>query len=365
MAETKKKSFVLEDISQPQSAGDASRVQTGRLILPQQQILTYSSGEWEIFIQEWVQSQKLQYQSVQRFSGPNDMGIDIAGFCDNKCLLGVWDNFQCKHYDKPLSPSDATVEAGKILWHVFQKEFGPPRKYYFIAPKGCGTKLTRLLNNAAAFKKHVIENWATQCAKAITNKTAIVLEGEFKSFVEAFDFSIFSAKALLGVVEEHRKTPYYTIRFGGGLPVRPPVSSPPSTPAKNESRYIDQLYGAYSDHAKKPLRNLSELGVRPDLAEHFCRHREFFYHAEALRNFARDTVPPGTFEDLQSEVYAGVKDVEAAEHADGYARLNAVTQTASQLRLTSNALISAIKVQDCKGICHQLANEDRLQWRKT
>jgi hypothetical protein len=29
----------------------------------------------------------------------------------------------------------------------------------------------------------------------------------------------------------------------------------------------------------------------PDLIEHYGRQREFFYHAESLRNFARDNVP--------------------------------------------------------------------------
>ena len=75
-------------------------------------------------------------------------------------------------------------------------------------------------------------------------------------------------------------------------------------------------------------------------------------------------MPPGTFEDLQTEVHAGVVDVESASHADAYARLNAVTQAAIQLHLTSNALISVVRVPDRKGICHQLANEDRLTWRK-
>jgi hypothetical protein len=99
--------------------------------------------------------------------------------------------------------------------------------------------------------------------------------------------------------------------------------------------------------------------------DHFNRQREFFYHAEALRNFARDTVPPGTYEDLQSEVHAGVIDIQEAEHSNSYARLTSVLQGASSLQLTANALMSVIKVQDRKGICHQLVNEDRLRWKKT
>jgi hypothetical protein len=106
------------------------------------------------------------------------------------------------------------------------------------------------------------------------------------------------------------------------------------------------------------------LQSRQDLVGHYHRQREYFYHAESLRNFARDTVPSGTFEDLQNEVHAGVIEVEAAPHADGFVRVNAVTQAAALLPLTANGLISVTKIQDKRGICHQLANTDRLTWKK-
>jgi hypothetical protein len=101
-----------------------------------------------------------------------------------------------------------------------------------------------------------------------------------------------------------------------------------------------------------------------NLIKHYHRQREYFYHAESLRNFARDTVPSGTFEDLQDEVHSGVVEVESAPHPDGLVRMNAVTQAAAQLPLSANGLINVTKVQDKRGICHQLANEDRLTWKK-
>ena len=109
---------------------------------------------------------------------------------------------------------------------------------------------------------------------------------------------------------------------------------------------------------------MTDLNAWQDLVEHYHRQREYFYHAKSLRNFARDTVPAGTYEELQSEVHAGVVEIEAAEHPDGLVRLNEVTQAAALLPLTANGLISVTKVQDKRGICHQLANEDRLKWKK-
>ena len=355
----------MQDIPEPTAVcGSAAKVQFGRPFPSQQQILLYSADEWEEFILEWVHSQKTKYRKVVRIAGANDMGIDIAGLTDKKGLHGTWDNFQCKHYDKALTPGTAAVEIAKILWHSSVKHYAPPRAYYFLAPRGCGTGLTKLLANPATLRDYVIKNWDNQCAKAITAKQTIALDGTFKAYVEGFDFSIFSSRTLLEVIDDHRATPYHAIRFGGGLPDRPISSPPPPTPETGESMYLQQLFNAYSDHLKVEVSDLVGLGPRQDLAEHFHRQRECFYHAEALRNFARDNVPPGTFEDLQSEVYTGVVDVEATPHPDGYARLNAVTQAASQLQLTSNALISVIKIHDRKGICHQLANDDRLHWRK-
>lgn len=343
--------------------GDSARVQFGRPIPAQQQLLLYSADEWEEFVLEWVHSQRPLYLDVRRFSGANDMGIDIAGLTNEDGLIGVWDNFQCKHYSGPLAPATAGSEIAKIVWHSFNQHFTPPRKYYFIAPKGCGTSLTKLLSNAESLREYVIENWAS-CSKNITSTKVIPLEDDFKNFVESFDFTIFSARTALELIDDHRKTPYHVVRFGGGLPDRPSVPPPPDDIAIQESRYIKQLFSAYSDHLKLDVADLSGLESRRDLIDHFHHQREFFYHAEALRNFARDTVPSGTFEDLQSEVHAGVVDVETKTHDDALVRLNAVTQAASIIQLTANALISVVKVQDRKGICHQLANEDRLHWKR-
>ncbi len=111
----------------------STSVQFGKVFQPQQQVLLYSPSDWEGFIEEWVHCQRKIYKDVQRFSGANDMGIDIAGFTDGLGLEGVWDNFQCKHYAHALTPSTAAGEIAKMLWYSFKKEFVAPRAYYFIA----------------------------------------------------------------------------------------------------------------------------------------------------------------------------------------------------------------------------------------
>ncbi len=358
-------SLMLEDVPDPTATrGTSATVQFGIWRPPQQQLLLYAPGEWEEFVREWVHSLKQTYSKVLRVGGAGDLGIDVAGFTDAKLLCGVWDNYQCKHFAQALTPSDASPEIAKVLWYSFQKRYMAPRKYFFVAPKECGISLKKLLLKPDELRAYVVEHWDTQCANSVTQDQTIALDGAFLKHVDGFDFSIFDQRTLFEVIEAHRTTPYHAVRFGGGLPSRPPVTAPAFQEREQGSRYIQQIFEAYSDHTKTDVVDLACLSGRQELTEHFHSQREFFYHAEALRNFARDTVPAGTFEELQSEVHAGVRDVEGAPHADGYVRMNSVTQAAVNLHLTSNALLSVTKVQDRKGMCHQLANDNRLRWRK-
>jgi len=356
----------LSDIGIPtiETSPSSATVLHGKLIPPQQQILLYSAADWELFIEEWVHYQKSIYHKVVRFAGANDMGIDVAAFQDATGLLGVWDNYQCKHYKDPITPKTGVSEVGKIIWHVFKEHVSCPRKYYFLAPKDCGMSLKKLLLNSDALKAKLVEKWDEWCGATITSKEVITLDGDFETFVNAFDFNIFTFKKALEAIDEHRNTPYHTMRFGGGLGDRPQVETPPQTPKTHESRYVEQLFEAYSDHKNDKVEDLEALKEWPSLAEHYHRQREYFYYAESLRSFARDTVPPSTFDDLQAEVHAGVVDIEVAYHPCALTRLNLVMQAAVQLPLTANGLISVTKIQDKKGICHQLANDDRLIWKK-
>ncbi|OQP60357.1 hypothetical protein A3860_33805 [Niastella vici] len=354
------------DLPDPKPTGSATahHVTYGKLMIPQQQILTYSSDEWERFIEEWADSQKSSYKRVARFSGPDDMGIDVAGFTDEKEIYGVWDNFQCKHYKDPLGPSKAALEVGKILYHSYQDHFAIPRKSYFIAPKDCSIALKKLLGDPIQLKKYVFNNWDNICAEKITSTAKVELVDDFKDYAEKFDYSIFTSKSTLEIIGEHRKTAWFAVRFGGGLPERPKVIPPPDEVQISESRYVEQLFEAYSDHKKASLKQASDLSAWQELTDHYNRQRELFFNAEALRNFARDKVPPGTFDELQNEIFHGVIDIEAGFHADALIRLNAVTFAAANLPLTSNPLISAVTIQDKKGVCHQLANVNRLIWKK-
>ncbi|WP_306031273.1 ABC-three component system protein [Stappia sp. MMSF_3263] len=325
-------------------------------------IRTFSPDDWEDFIEEWSTSLSATYLKVRRFGGSGDLGVDIAGFTSEFGFQGIWDNYQCKRYDHPLRPSDIWVEIGKVIYYSFKGGYLPPRQHFFVASRGIGTSLEQLLNKPDKLKFKARENWEKHCEKAITSTEKIPLIGDFEVYFDAFDFSIFTSKSHVELIEDHSTTGYHAVRFGGGLPPRPNPDKPPATPAQMESRYIRQLLNAYGDHLGAPMSDPVALDAHAPIKRDFLRQRERFYHAESLRNFARDTVPKGTFAALQDEVCHGVIDICEGHHLNGLERMRATMTQAAALSLTANPLSSVTKKQDCQGICHQLANEDRLTW---
>ena len=171
------------------------------------------------------------------------------------------------------------------------------------------------------------------------------------------------------MIEGHSRTPFHAVRFGGGLPPRDidKEENPPSAYAEKESRYIRQLFDAYGDYLATPINSATDIQAssRPNLNNNLLRQRERFYSAESLRNFARDTVPPGTFDRFQNEILDAVIDSCEGEHDDGFARMSKVVQLSTQVILTANPLMSVVETKDKQGVCHQLANEDRLVWVPT
>lgn len=238
--------------------------------------------------------------------------------------------------------------------------YSVPRHYAFVAPRGVGTKLTRLLKKPDELKTGLLAVWSEKCAGGLIEGRLIDLDAPLRAHINAIDFSLFGHVPTLELIEGHAKTRYFAVRFGLGLPPRPASPQPPAEPSSVETRYVQQLMAAYSDHLERPVAGSHEL--EPRLGRHFVRARESFYCAEALRNFSRDTLPDGAFERLQTQIFDGVIDVCEAPQPCGFTRVNATTAQAATLSLTSSALLGRVDVADRHGICHQLANEDRLTW---
>jgi hypothetical protein len=353
-------------IPQPPAPPDqlaADLVASGPPIHPEDRIKLYSDAEWERFVQEWVDSLRDQYDLVERCGGAGDMGRDvIARVRDGN---GAWDNYQCKHYKESLKPSDIWIELGKLVYYTFRGDYAYPRRYYFIAPQGAGTKLSNFFRRPEELRAGLLTNWDNECRQKITKTQVVECDAAMRAYIERLDFSIYEATPVLRIIDAHAKTRWHVARFGGGLPPRPEPLPPPSIPAANETVFVRELRRAYADHLRKDVNDVEkDLVGHDDLREHFGDARVEFYSAESLRTFSRDTLPPGEFEKLQDEVHAGIKDDVRGDHADGYRRVIAVVKTARLLPLAGNSLHGRIHTRDRGGICHQLANDEKVRWVK-
>ncbi len=345
----------------PSGPATADQVATGLPVPPIERLRLMSSQQWEEFILEWADSLKQKYRRVERHGGAGDQGCDVVGYLDD--VQGdPWDNHQCKHYDHPLSPSELWTELGKYCYYTFIGEYTPARRYVFVAPRGVSVNTSKLLRDSSRLKAELLANWTKHCETEITSKQSVPLDASLKAHIGKLDFTIFSPASPLTIIQEHAKTKWHVFRFGGGLPSRQDAPQPPAAIAPSETNYTRALLDAYETRLGGTLASRSDLKDL-NLIEHFSRARVEFYSAEALREFSRDNVPPGTFEQLLDEVYSGVIDVIQSQHPDAVERVLACVKQAKALTFANLALGSRVVSADKGGMCHQLANDQRVKWR--
>lgn len=334
----------------------ADTVIAGPAIPAIERIRLFSSQQWEEFVLEWAYSLRDNYARVERCGGAGDMGRDVIAYSVEEDA-SVWDNYQCKHYDRPLMPSDIWTELGKLVYYTYLGEFTVPRVYRFVAPQGAGSTLSKLFNKPAEMKTKLIENWDGKCRHSITQTGEVPLTDELKAHLNSIDFSIFGYIPPLRLIDDHRTTPWHIARFGGGLPPRPDFTPPPAEPASNEAVYLRKLFEAYSDARGTAALRFADISTEPQYSSHYSDSRLEFYSAESLRGFSRDTLPTGSFEQLQDEIHAGIRDTLRATHPHGFQRLLAVVGLARVLQLTCHPLVPRMHIRDRGGVCHQLAND--------
>jgi hypothetical protein len=347
-------------------SNSSALIQAGQSgLTPAKIIQTYSSYEWEIFISEWAEGFMPPYDKVVHLGGAGDKGRDIVGYLGNyKDPLVLWDNYQCKHYKNPLTPSDIYAELGKLAYYVFCGDFNTiPQKYVFVSPLGVGTKLHDLLKNPLKINLELIQNWEKYCKTEITKSQEIILEKDFLKFVKLFDFSILDYMNPSEILKQHEKTKYWSRRFQIAPPIRLTVTSnTPTAMQLHEQKYVSKLFDAYSDHLKCTIGTEQDLSRFPLIEQHFNRARRSFFTAESLAVFSRDNFAPDAFDRIKRHVYDGVIEVAHDVYSDGYERVKRVLQASTHLPLPNSELTPYVWTDDKKGICHHLANEDELDW---
>lgn len=360
--------FIPTPPAAPTQACTPEQILFGPPVEPHDRIICYSEDEFENFIREWAfyykQLQLKRYVQVSRFGGSGDMGRDVVGHIDPPSSGGKLDIYQCKHYGHPLRPGEVWAELGKLCYFTFMQEFAVPEEYRFVCPQDVGPELGRLLEKPEELRKRLMEEWKDHVEKEIISKKTIRLEDKLLDWVKKFEFKRVGYKPIHEIIEEHLKTVRYAPRFGGGLIIpRSPDKPPPANIEAHEQRYVERLIEAYQDHKGAPV-TLYTLPKHPEFQNHFARSRERYFCAETLRHDVRDNLPQGvTFEQVQDQVHETVIDIaEDSSHASGFVRVKAITEKASLYQLQNHPLKTYMKSKILMGICHQLANVDRLKW---
>src|SRR5687767_13154125 len=145
----------------------AAQVQTGIPVPPVKLLQVMSDDDWEGFTEEWLSFHKNKgtYDSIKRYAGPGDLGLDVVAFTAAEGFAKPWDSYQCKRYDHALTPGDVYGEIGKIIFHSFNRTppFNQaervPRRHVFVSPFGVGISLGRLLKDPQRFKEQVRGRW--------------------------------------------------------------------------------------------------------------------------------------------------------------------------------------------------------------
>ncbi len=358
----------FQNIPKPQGKGRLSTndILGGQITPAIERMRSLSEDEFEDLVLEWADGfLNNKYDKIRQYGGSGDKGRDIVGFYQNEDI----DIYQCKHYSAILSPALFWVELGKLCHYTFTKQYKIPKAYYIVTTKGVGPKLLDYINNPTEFNDLLISEWEDKCESKIKS-TKTILTKAFKKYIENFDFSIIKDKSPLELINEHKQTTYYPQRFGGGLiKYRNLIPKPTKTIQKHELNYTTLLFDAYSTKTGVDIKNQKELETtNKDLAEHFEEERTSFYCTESLDRFSRDNfadlaTPP--FEELKEDSLLVIKSkLRLSTYIEAFERLEDAKLEILSQQFTSNPLHKEIRNLDKVGMCHYLANEKSVKWKK-
>jgi hypothetical protein len=328
-------------------------------------IVSMNDETLEQFVRDWVDQKKTEYVEVARFSGSGDMGRDVVGFVTAERHDGIWDNYQCKQYGRNLPTANAIRELGKIIYHAWRKEFAPPRRYYFVAPRGVNRNLESLIYSPAKMRQFIVDHWDEHCAKKIVEGQTIGLDGSLLSFVESFDFSSVTRITVDDLMADPHIKVVLHKRFGTD-PGSAPHGIVPTEIQPEELPYVRQLLDAYGERAGQAFSNDEQVRQDGVFGSHFARQRERYFDAAYFTRYYRDSTPEAVLTDFENDILNGVIDVCEGSHKDGLSRCDAVMAQAAAVH-PSGALAQYARVSVKQGTCHHLANDavnPKLQWRK-
>ena len=329
-------------------------------------LANFSAAEFERFTLEWASDylavKRPEIVEVQQRGGAGDKGRDVIAWHDpNTIPVRKWTLYQCKHYGSAIGPGTAAAEIGKVLFYSHRGDYTFPEEYHFITHKGVTSPFQDLLDKPKDLRKFIIDSWDEHCRSKI-RKDPVELTPELKAHIESVPFTAFRAKQPLTLLNEHAETKYHLTVFGAPLIERPKPPEPPSEVAPGENEYVTQLMEVISADIGHPVSNLIDFLHSDKHRRLFDRSRLTFYHAEGLKELARDQMADIAFFDtLRKEFHDGLYHWHTSK-PDGYPRLIETVKASQSIQLSKHVLEPHVLPNDREGMCHQMANERQVQW---
>ncbi|WP_427919079.1 ABC-three component system protein [Streptomyces sp. cg40] len=329
---------------------------------PLQQVFFWSPVQWEEFTCEWVRLRAKEegYLGVEIIGGSNDRGADVVAFQTEQKLNGPWHCYQCKRYERELTLAQALPEMLKPFVAAVETSRTLPTRYFFVAPR-IAPRLVDAVLTPQDLKQRFLEhlNGRPQHVRELDPGTL----ARARELAEATDFTMFWTVNLATMLELYAQTPMFPARFNLPPTGKPDKLVPPEQPdTALEARFLEQLLRVYQEYFDDRIHTLADAFAHRETGPHLGRQREALYAAEALRMFARDSVPGEVYQELQADVLVMLVEVAMRRFPTGFDRLQSVLERAGVVQTHSPMLHPHFKNLERIGMCHQFANDDKLTW---
>lgn len=360
--------FVTSPLEEPTNKWGLSARQvfgSGLPLTKVKRLETFSADQFQLLVGEWAYYYlSSQYVEVANLGGSGDKGRDIVGYTEpSGTPRRKYDNYQCKHYDNQLAPTDFYLELGKLCYYTFTGQLYLPERYYIVASKGVGTKLHDLINDPIKLKAKLIENWAKYCQAHLVAGEQIELKDALLRHVENLDLGIVRELSQFDLLEQHKASPSHHAIFGT-IPETPRQAvDTPAAVQLREQNYVSQIYSVFAEFLGRAVSSQQDIQTEVQLRDCFNDARNSYYSVETLKAFSRDNlIDTSAIDDLFTQIHNGIRPTFFNLHNSKYARMLSVYSESMQLQLAVNTLGSFVEPQDRVGICHHLANDNRISW---
>lgn len=329
-------------------------------------VLNLTAPELEDLIKKWLARLMPDYAGFEQASRSADMGRDAVGFLSMARYDGDWHNYQCKQLSKALPTEKFILELGKIFHYHCAGEFTMPTKFVFVAPKGGGGPVKKMINRPSTIAPYLLANWDKYCLTKISNAVPSPLTDEIRRAITEYDFT----RVELWKASELVERPHMRAVLLDHIdidPGQPPTLSDEDVPAETghfEAAYVSQLIRVFSEHRQADFADFAEVAADPEYGpEMLIARRRYLEHRHFSLHY-RDNFFDRHVQQVDKDVHDRVVDqYRAMRGGPKYDRLLKLMLEASGAIVSGpfgkhNRVSSSVK----QGACHHFANIGKMPW---